>query len=87
MSDKIHTCPVCAKPVTQRMPQVRQWTSRWHKDCYPGGRPQTERGTAGARLEVRLSLTERDKLDAEAIRVGCSTAELVRSRALGKGSP
>jgi hypothetical protein len=44
------------------------------------------RGSA-MRSEVRLSRPERDQLDAEAIRVGCSTAELVRSRALGKGSP
>jgi hypothetical protein len=45
------------------------------------GRPKTARGTGGSRLEVRLSKDERASLDADARRLGCTTAELVRARA------
>lgn len=44
----------------------------------PVGRPPTERGTAGARIETRLSKSERKALDAHAKRLGLTTSALVR---------
>lgn len=48
----------------------------------PPGRPETARGTGGARVTVRLSEAERARLAREAKRDGITLAELLRRCAL-----
>jgi hypothetical protein len=56
-------CATCARPVSQRDPQVRTAGKRWHRDCWPGGRPARAGVAANRELRVRVTESELDRYE------------------------